>query len=625
MASGRFLVNGSLYASSPASTVTVSAGTLGGTGTIYGAVTIPNTSNNSNVTIEAVSAGSPLTLAAGLTVPYNFFGGSTMTFQFDSLGGVGQPGLVVDNGLNIVGPGNSNNNLQNFVITGQISGTGTYALMDTDSSGTAALLAGINNGTFVLNPSLPNRAAGILQINPTNAEELDLVVNQIYSVAWTGNGTGPYGPSGWTSLGNFLQMGGFDDVGKFQNGDAVVFSDSAANTTVILNSGNVSPSSMTFQNNLKTYTISGPYSITGVTGLSLTNGGTLIIENTNSFTGPTSIGPGATLQLGNGTAGTDGYLPNTAISDSGSLVYSLTGQQSVTNPITGPGALTLNSGLVTLTSSGNTFSGGTTISGGTLQVGDGLANNGSLLGKVTDNSLLVFANYAAGTFGGTISGSGAVAKSGQGLLTFTTASSYNGGTTISGGTLVLGNGQPGQDASLAGTVADNSVLAFNYASNETFAGAISGNGALATLGGHTLTLTNIETYSGLTTISGGTLVLGNGLASGAVAGNILNNSALIFNNPVAQSYSGKISGAGSLTMAGAGPLVLSGSNTYTGGTLLDSGTLNFTAQCCPQARTRSPSRAASCNGPRGIPWTFRPALPRSPPISRPTSIPTATT
>ena len=336
VASGRFLVNGSLYASSPASTITVSAGTLGGTGTISGAVTIPNTSNNSNVVIEAVSAGSPLTLAAGLTVPYNFFGGSTMTFQFDSLGGVGQPGLVVENGLNIVGPGNSNNNLQYFVITGQISGTGTYALMDTDSSGTAALLAGISNGTFVLNALLPNRAAGILQINPTNAEELDLVVNQIYSVAWTGNGTGPYGPSGWTSFGNFLQMGGFDDVGKFQNGDAVVFSDSAANTTVILNSGNVSPSSMTFQNHNETYTISGTGEITSG-NLSLTNGGTLIIENTDTFTGLTSIGPGATLQLGNGTAGTDGYLPGTAISDSGSLVYSLTGQQSVPNPITGPG------------------------------------------------------------------------------------------------------------------------------------------------------------------------------------------------------------------------------------------------------------------------------------------------
>ena len=126
---------------------------------------------------------------------------------------------------------------------------------------------------------------------------------------------------------------------------------------------------MTFQNNTKTYTISGTASITGNTGLSLTNGGTLIIENTNTFTGLTSIGPGATLQLGNAGAGPDGYLPNTTISDSGSLVYSLTGQQTFANPITGPGVLQLNSGAVTLTSTGNTFSGGTTISGGTLQIG----------------------------------------------------------------------------------------------------------------------------------------------------------------------------------------------------------------------------------------------------------------
>ena len=62
----------------------------------------------------------------------------------------------------------------------------------------------------------------------------------------------------------------------------------------------------------------------------------------------------------------------------------------------------------------------------------------------------MFANYAAQTFGGTISGSGAVTKSGLGLLTFTNASSYTGGTTISGGTLQLGNGQAGKDGSLSG-------------------------------------------------------------------------------------------------------------------------------------------------------------------------------
>ena len=339
---------------------------------------------------------------------------------------------------------------------------------------------------------------------------------------------------------------------------------------------------MTFQNNTSIYTISGSASITGNTGLSLTNGGTLVIENTNTFTGLTSIGPGATLQLGNAGTGPDGYLPNTTISDSGSLVYSLTGQQLFAGAITGPGVLTLNSGAVTLTNTGNTFSGGTTISGGTLVLGTNSSPSadGSLLGPVSNNSVLVFDNYGNLTFGGAISGSGAVTKSGLGLLTFTNASSYTGGTTISGGTLVLGNGQAGQDGSLTGTVADNGVFAFNYASNESFAGAISGNGALVTLGSRTLTLLNTETYSGPTTVSAGTLQLGNGITSGAVAGNITNNSALVFENPVAQSYAGKISGNGRLALL-RHPLALSGSNAYTGGTFLDAGTLNFTAQALP--------------------------------------------
>ncbi len=524
----------------------------------------------------APSTLGPLTLANGLTVPFSYQNGSNVTFQFDSLGGVGQPGLVVDNGLINVGNNTGSlPNIQNILITGAISGTGTYALIGTDPSD-AATLANAATTTFTLG-LLPNRAQGGLQINPTNPQELDLLVTGLYSVAWTG-----LHGSDWNGLGNFVQMGGTDNYGKFQPNDAVVFSDSAAvsgTTNVTLNSGNVSPSSMTFQNHTNTYTISGTASITGNTGLSLTNGGTLVIENTNTFTGLTSIGPGATLQLGNAGAGPDGYLPNTMISDSGSLVYSLTGQQVFAGAITGPGVLQLNSGAVTLTSTGNTFSGGTTINGGTLQLGvnTGATADGSLLGQVTNNSLLVFDNFAPQTFGGTISGSGAVTKSGLGLLTFTNANSYNGGTTISGGTLQLGSGQPGQDGSLAGTVADNSFLAFNYASNETFAGAISGNGALATLGSRTLTLTNIESYSGPTTISAGTLQLGNGSVGGvgAVAGNIANNSTLVFNNPVAQTYTGVISGSGSVLTIGGNYLRLAGQNTYSGPTTVSGGTLSL--------------------------------------------------
>ncbi len=519
-------------------------------------------------------AGGPFVLANGLQINGGA-GGENVTFQFDSLAAQGNPGIEIQNSGGLPGFGGST---EDIVITGAISGSGTYALMSVDPSDAGTLAGLLPNGTygqlgygFSLSQSLPNRANGSLVVN---GAELDLVVSGLYSVAWTGlNG------SSWNAINNFQQMGGVDSSDKFQTGDAVVFSDSAAGFLLNVNAGNVAPSSMTFQNTLHAYTITGTASITGNTGLSLTNSGMVIIENTDTFSGLTSIGPGSTLQLGNSAAGPDGQLTNSPISDNGALIYSLTGQQTVANPITGTGTVQLASGGVTLTSTGNTFGGGLTISGGTLQIGNnsGAGFDGSLPGQVLDNSLLIFANYAPQTFSGTIGGSGAVTKSGLGQLTMITANSYSGSTTISGGTLVLGNGQPGNDASLSplGGVNDNAVLAFNYAANETFAGLIGGNGALATLGSRTLTLTNIETYSGPTTVSAGTLQLGNGVTSGAVAGNIVNNSALIFNSPTAQTYSGIISGSGSIATIGGNYLALAGKSTNSGPVMLSGGTLSL--------------------------------------------------
>jgi fibronectin-binding autotransporter adhesin len=87
-------------------------------------------------------------------------------------------------------------------------------------------------------------------------------------------------------------------------------------------------------------------------------------------------------------------------------------------------------------------------------------------------------------------------------------------------------------------------------------------------------LTNSNTYTGVTTISGGTLQLGDGTSNnGSVAGNITNNARLTFANPNAQTYTGAISGSGGLTKTAAGALVLSASNIYSGGTEVDNGTL----------------------------------------------------
>ncbi|WP_414590534.1 autotransporter-associated beta strand repeat-containing protein, partial [Anabaena sp. CCY 9614] len=67
-------------------------------------------------------------------------------------------------------------------------------------------------------------------------------------------------------------------------------------------------------------------------------------------------------------------------------------------------------------------------------------------------------------------------KAGNGTLVLTGASTYSGGTTITGGTLQLGDG--GNTGSISGNVVNQGMLAFNRGDTFTFAGDISGNGAL---------------------------------------------------------------------------------------------------------------------------------------------------
>lgn len=85
-------------------------------------------------------------------------------------------------------------------------------------------------------------------------------------------------------------------------------------------------------------------------------------------------------------------------------------------------------------------------------------------------------------------------------------------------------------------------------------------------------------YSGLTFIHEGTLQIGNGGTTGSIQTNtIFNNSSLVVNRNDAVTLSNAISGTGSVTQAGADTLTLSGANTYTGATNLNSGAVAFNA------------------------------------------------
>ena len=104
-------------------------------------------------------------------------------------------------------------------------------------------------------------------------------------------------------------------------------------------------------------------------------------------------------------------------------------------------------------------------------------------------------------------------------------------------------------------------------------GVISGTGNVAVSGSHTITLTGDSTYTGGTTISAGTLQIGNGGATGSVVGDIVNNGTLAFNRSDTVSYGGTISGTGSLVQAGTGTLAIAGAAGYAGSTTVNAGTL----------------------------------------------------
>lgn len=177
-------------------------------------------------------------------------------------------------------------------------------------------------------------------------------------------------------------------------------------------------------------------------------------------------------------------------------------------------------------------------------------------------------------FSGAISGAGTVtflSNANAHILSGTNI--YTGGTTInSGASLQLGAG--GTSGSIVGSVADNGALIFNRSDSVTFGGVISGTGTVTKMAAGTLTLTSANTYTGGTTISAGALQIGSGGTIGSISGNITNNSALAFSRSDNVTFSGVISGTGTVAQLGGGVLALSGVNTYTGATNVNAGTLN---------------------------------------------------
>ncbi|TXB25199.1 fibronectin-binding autotransporter adhesin ShdA [Salmonella enterica subsp. enterica serovar Infantis] len=272
----------------------------------------------------------------------------------------------------------------------------------------------------------------------------------------------------------------------------------------------------------------------------------LIVTGANNYSGGTTIS-GGTL-----TADHADSLGSGDIDNSGVLQV---GEGELENTLFGSGSL-VKTGTGELTLSGdNTYSGGTTISGGTLTA-DHADSLGT--GAVANSGVL---QVGEGELENTLSGSGSLVKTGTGKLTLGGDNSYSGGTTITGGTLTADHA----DSLGTGAIANSGV--FKVGEGE-LKNTLSGSGSLVKTGTGELTLSGDNSYSGGTTIIGGTLTAdhADSLGTGAVA-----------NSGVLQVGEGELentlSGSGSLVKTGTGELTLSGDNTYSGGTTITGGTL----------------------------------------------------
>ena len=305
----------------------------------------------------------------------------------------------------------------------------------------------------------------------------------------------------------------------------------------------------------------------------------LVLTGNNTYTGTTTLG-GGTLRvasnnnLGAGNLIFDGGMLNTTGSFASARTVSINANQSAVVDV---------DAATTLTQSGTIIGAISTVivkeGGGMLRTTS--PNGGTFFGDIVIHD---------GTFD--------LAGGGDGLSNTTTV------TVDSPGTFLVNNPDDIGGLDGEGSVVLNQILRVGHDdASTTFSGVLSGSGLFGKRGTGTVTLTEVNTYTGPTDIDGGTLRLsGNGelststdvdvaasatleLVNATTSINnltgtgsvVLNANSALFvgQNGGSSTFGGVVSGAGDFAHLGAGTLTLTGNNTYTGTTTIATGTVKL--------------------------------------------------
>jgi autotransporter-associated beta strand protein len=583
---------------------------LSGGGTLVSLSNAVHLLDNSTL---AAAAGTTLALSGGIDGAYtlavaagvvaldaadSYTGGSTISFGATVLAGA-------DDALGSSGA---------IILSGTLRGTQTETLHNALQIASQGLVAAASGTTLTLDGSATGgffEFAGGITFGTSGDD--GVVAIKIGGAGW--------GTPSFTIAGGTLRELNYGIIGGYNlslaagatldlNGESD-FAGTALGTGVI--TSEAAPGTYSFYGGAFAGTIAGQ------TSLAILGDTTLTGSEISSL--GVSIWSGHTLQLG--TGGGIGAFTAPGIGDDGLLLIDIGTAATIGSSISGAGSLAVTGTGPVMLAASNGYTGGTTIaSGATLlaaaddALGSGtIVVSGALIGTQTEtlhNQLRTSGNALLAAASGTtltVDGSGASGVFNlAGGITFGTAGDdgvvalgLGGGAwnipsfTIAYGTLrELDSGHiGGYSLSIAGgatldisgiteyggTVAGTGVIAAESAPGEydfytgTFAGTIAGQTTVDVLGAATLTGSDISSL-GVSIWSGGTLQLGNGGSLGVFsAPSIIDTGLLLLDLGSGATLASSISGAGSVAVTGTGLVELDGSNAYTGGTTLGSGTL----------------------------------------------------
>ena len=475
------------------------------------------------------------------TVTGNFTQSGAPKWLVD-IGNIGVSDTLAVSGHAQLGTSTTTVDLQELTLP---TGSGSYTLLSAAQGG----LAGANFRFGTMYGAMPLGQTFDFATSDT-AVQLTLLPST-GTFRWTGANGG-----NWTTP----FVNGVSNWSREGDSDYVYGTPGQASDVVVANAGTAVMGADFSINSLKFGGVGAGHTLAGGNTLTLIGtGGRGLIVDPGSM--PTTVS--ADLILG----GDQSWVNDSRLTVNG---------QTITGPgknltIDGSGATTISAAIQTGTGSviktgsgvlvmngANTYAGGTTINGGTL-----VADLSNLPGDIRDNAILLFGQPGGFTFANNISGTGAVIKQGGGTLTLTGNNSFTGGTSVLASTLI------GNTSSLPGDIVNNGAIVFDQGAAGTYAGSMTGGGTLAKVGSGSLTLTGTNSFSGGTTVFEGTLV-GN---SSSLQGQIVNHTAVVFDQARTGTYAGAMTGEGSFIKQGAGVLTLGGSNSFTGGTAVLEGTL----------------------------------------------------